>query len=426
MLTANQAEMKTKEKPLAMVKKVLNQPKMNHPLVAAIKKNVETCSDLHFKTLSFDEYLYSLLRSKKESGQDATLSKATDFILQTAAILSNFYESGKGPENKKLGIAGVANLKHAADIITDLRRELALKAILYKIFAGKSFLTIRCSNKDACTHLDGRPLHTIKSNEYRPTGRQYAYSEGRTGHVLRNNFSKISIQQYVENWHNGADIIIKQPLAKARVKNNIITSMEEEKAIDKEVSNMLSNGSTIAVDNPVWILPIFAISKKVCKSYFCSADLTSAYHSIAIMPKYIPYTAIQWKAKTYGFRVLPFGCPISPSIFYRCTDQICRFLRSRNIKLNCFYDDYLLINENSNQLLEEIDLTIRTFTSLRFPVNLDKCDLIPKHEAIFRGLKLIDMGACPKTKPIIIGISYSRRNEHNGRYAVQTPKDHLW
>uniref|UniRef100_A0A0N5BKS4 Reverse transcriptase domain-containing protein n=1 Tax=Strongyloides papillosus TaxID=174720 RepID=A0A0N5BKS4_STREA len=198
----------------------------------------------------------------------------------------NFYESDKGPEYKKLGIAGVANLKHAAYIITDLRRELALKAISYKIFAGKSLLTIRCSDKDACTRLDGedrinilskcvqeqinsfinptkgRPLHTIKSNEYRPTGRQYAYSEGRTGHVLRNNFSKISIQQYVENWHNGADIIIKQPLAKVRVKNNIITSMEEEKAIDKEVSNMLSNDSTIAVDNPVWILPIFAISKK--------------------------------------------------------------------------------------------------------------------------------------------------------------------
>uniref|UniRef100_A0A0N5BRG5 Reverse transcriptase domain-containing protein n=1 Tax=Strongyloides papillosus TaxID=174720 RepID=A0A0N5BRG5_STREA len=364
LLTAIQAEMKTKEKSLAMVKKVLNQSKMNHPLVAAIIENVGTCSDLHFKAPSFDESLYSLLHSKKRSGQDATLRKATDFILQTAAILFNFYESDKGPEYKKLGIAGVANLKHAADIITYLRRARIRMLAHASMEQINSFIN----------PTKGRPLHTIKSNEYRPTGRQYAYSEGRTGHVLRNNFSKISIQQYVENWHNGADIIIKQPLAKARVKNNIITSMEEEKAIDKEVSNMLSNGSTIAVDNPVWILPIFAISKKgrddKWRVIIDIVDLTSAYHSIAIMPKYIPYTAIQWKAKTYGFRVLPFGCPISPSIFYRCTDQICRFLRSRNIKLNCFYDEYLLINENSNQLLEEVDLTIRTFTSLRFAVNL--------------------------------------------------------
>uniref|UniRef100_A0A0K0EY17 Reverse transcriptase domain-containing protein n=1 Tax=Strongyloides venezuelensis TaxID=75913 RepID=A0A0K0EY17_STRVS len=173
--------------------------------------------------------------------------------------------------------------------------------------------------------------------------------------------------------------------------------------MDKEISNMLRNGSIIAIDNPVWISPIFAISKKrrddkwrviinmsdlnqfietphfkcetgpcvtdniVGKSYSCSIHLTSAYHIIAIMPKYIPYTVFQWKAKTYGFSELPFECSISPSIFYRCTYKIYRFLRSRNIKLNRFYNDYLLINENSNQPLEEVGLTIRTFTSLLFP-----------------------------------------------------------
>uniref|UniRef100_A0A0K0FFL7 Reverse transcriptase domain-containing protein n=1 Tax=Strongyloides venezuelensis TaxID=75913 RepID=A0A0K0FFL7_STRVS len=171
--------------------------------------------------------------------------------------------------------------------------------------------------------------------------------------------------------------------------------MEVEQAIDKEVSNMLRNGSIIAIDNPKgredkWrvIIDMSDLNQFIetlhfkCKTGSCVPD-----NIVTIMPEYIPCTVFQWNAKTYGFSELPFECPISPSIFYRCTYKIYRFLRSRNIKLNRFYNDYLLINENSNQSLEEVGLTIRTFTSLGFPVNLDKCDLVFKHEAIFRGLK---------------------------------------
>uniref|UniRef100_A0A0K0EY18 Cas9_PI domain-containing protein n=1 Tax=Strongyloides venezuelensis TaxID=75913 RepID=A0A0K0EY18_STRVS len=198
LLTANHTEMETQEKSLTMVKEVLNQQKMNQQLIAP----------------SFDESLYFLLCSRKGSGQDVTLAKATGFILQTTTILSNFYELDKGPEHKKLWIDGSANLKHAADIITDLRRELALKAMSYKTFAENSFPTIKCTEPDVCTRLDGEVrinilsqcvqeqintlinptkgnlLHTIKSNGYRPTGKQYVYSEGRAGYVLRKNFPK--------------------------------------------------------------------------------------------------------------------------------------------------------------------------------------------------------------------------------------------
>uniref|UniRef100_A0A0K0FFL8 Endo/exonuclease/phosphatase domain-containing protein n=1 Tax=Strongyloides venezuelensis TaxID=75913 RepID=A0A0K0FFL8_STRVS len=217
--------MKTKERSLTMVKKVLNQPKMNQQLIAAIVENIETCSGVQFKASLFDQSLYSLLRSRKGSGQDAILAKAADFILQTTTILSNFYELNKGPEHEKLWITEVANLKHAASIITDFRRELALKAMSYKTFAGNSFPTIKCSEPDVCTRLDGEVrtniipqcvqkqistlinptkgnlLHTIKSNGYRPTEKQYVYSEGRSGYVLRKSFPKNCIQQHVKNWN---------------------------------------------------------------------------------------------------------------------------------------------------------------------------------------------------------------------------------
>ena len=74
----------------------------------------------------------------------------------------------------------------------------------------------------------------------------------------------------------------------------------------------------------------------------------------------------------YQFRVLCFGPTAAPRIFTKVCSVVAAHLRAPNIRLAAYLDDWFVVNQNKQMLMEDREKTLILIINLGFIVNLEE------------------------------------------------------
>ena len=125
-------------------------------------------------------------------------------------------------------------------------------------------------------------------------------------------------------------------------------------------------------------------------SYLASLDIESSFFShLSIRPKFRKFVVFQWKGKTYMFKCLGQGSPISPVSFVSVTRPLTKYLQCHSISIFLFVDDSLLTAPTIACLKANLQLTIDLFEGAGFLLNYKKSQMQPTKQMEFLGF-LID------------------------------------
>lgn len=76
---------------------------------------------------------------------------------------------------------------------------------------------------------------------------------------------------------------------------------------------------------------------------------------------------------TYLFdKRLPFGARVSPMIFHRLTQSVCRMMARRGYTVLAYLDDFLIIEASQHRCQAAFDTLIKLLQSLGFTINWTK------------------------------------------------------
>ena len=127
-------------------------------------------------------------------------------------------------------------------------------------------------------------------------------------------------------------------------------------------------------------------TKMLSPDCFCaSTDLSDAYYSVSMDPRYRKYLRYAYNGQLFQFTCLPNGLSPGPRVFTKLLKSVLATLRRRfGIKIMAYLDDLLLL-ENSP---EEVRQTIDIFTDLGFKISVQKSTLLPTRSIEFLGFIL--------------------------------------
>ena len=149
-------------------------------------------------------------------------------------------------------------------------------------------------------------------------------------------------------------------------------------------------------------------------------DIKDGFYNIPVSPDSQKYLGIQWRNKTYVWTVLPFGLSVSPYFFCKTVREIIRFLRSQNVRLSVYCDDFLLCAAEAD-ILNHRNRLLHLLESLGLQVNFKKSFLQPatKQNHIFYTLSTVNEDRC-----VWISIPEVRikKVKHDLRLAVKRKK----
>ena len=118
----------------------------------------------------------------------------------------------------------------------------------------------------------------------------------------------------------------------------------------------------------------------------CSIDLTDAYWHIPIAHHLIPYLGFRLGKQAYAFRAMPFGLNIAPRIFTKLTDSIIQVLRSWQILVAAYLDDWIVWAPTAAECLQSVRKVIAFLQHLGFQINKTKSRLSPAAKFEWLGL----------------------------------------
>lgn len=111
--------------------------------------------------------------------------------------------------------------------------------------------------------------------------------------------------------------------------------------------------------------------------YMTTIDLKDAYWLIPIHEKFKKFLRFRVGKNLYQFECIPFGLSIAPYIFTKLIKPIVTFLRSQNIMVVAYLDDFIIISPTKSLCFEHTQVTTELLTSLGFIINLEKSRLKP-------------------------------------------------
>ncbi len=117
-------------------------------------------------------------------------------------------------------------------------------------------------------------------------------------------------------------------------------------------------------------------------------DLKDAYFCVPIANKHRRFLRFQWRNKTYQFQCLPFGLGQAPRDFTKIMKVPMGFLRRLGIRLVIYLDDILVMNQNSDHLLQEGKTTCTLLENLGFVINQTKSVFQPTQVVEFLGIQI--------------------------------------
>ena len=133
-----------------------------------------------------------------------------------------------------------------------------------------------------------------------------------------------------------------------------------------------------------------------------SIDLSDAYHHVPIALPSRRLVGFTLAGRVYQYRALPFGLRPAPRLKTRLVSTVAAFLTEKDIRLFCYLDDWLIVEDSPQRLVLHGYYTLKVVQSLGFIVNCEKSDLTPTQRPMFLGAK-IDIPhqlACPSLESV--------------------------
>lgn len=123
--------------------------------------------------------------------------------------------------------------------------------------------------------------------------------------------------------------------------------------------------------------------------YMTTIDLKDAYFLISVDIRDRKYLRFTFEGQLYEFTCLPFGLSAAPFCFTKIMKPILSHLRSKNITMVNYLDDFLIFGESFDICLFHTKLVLEFLQSLGFIINDNKSRLTPSTNTKFLGF-LID------------------------------------
>lgn len=133
-----------------------------------------------------------------------------------------------------------------------------------------------------------------------------------------------------------------------------------------------------------------------------SLDLSDAYLHIPIFQKHRKFLRFSVQNRCYQWKVLCFGPTSAPRVFTKMVSVVAAFLRTQNVRLVVYLDDWLVVNQSKNQLYQDRKKCLDLLNSLGFLINREKSSLVPTQNLIYLGGQFhLDKGlVCPTQERI--------------------------
>ncbi len=192
--------------------------------------------------------------------------------------------------------------------------------------------------------------------------------------------------------------------------------------VDNEIASLLQSGairhSTV---KPVCISPVWCVPKKnktfrlivdlrqlnkCCpcppfqyegittvlqsvqpQDHLVTIDLKNGYQHLSIHPDFHQYLGIRWRGRYYVYQVLPFGLAVSPYYFCKCIRQVIKYLRSIEVRISAYVDDFIQAAPPLD-IVAERDLVVGVLAKLGFYINVGKSSLDPAPVKVHIGYKI--------------------------------------
>ena len=114
-------------------------------------------------------------------------------------------------------------------------------------------------------------------------------------------------------------------------------------------------------------------------------DLRDAYLQIPMFPPHRKYLRFCVQGVHYQFRAMPFGITVAPRVFTKLMAAVGGHLRSQQIHIFMYLDDWLVKNQIRELLLHQLNQTLQLLVDLGLIINLDKCHLVPSQIITYLG-----------------------------------------
>ncbi len=124
------------------------------------------------------------------------------------------------------------------------------------------------------------------------------------------------------------------------------------------------------------------------QDWFAAIDLKDAYFHVSILPRYRPFLRFAFEGRAWQYRVLPFGLSLSPSVFTKVVEGALTPLREVGVRILNYLDDWLILAQSREQLVNHRDLVLRHLSQLGLWVNWEKSKLSPVQRISFLGVEL--------------------------------------
>ena len=113
-------------------------------------------------------------------------------------------------------------------------------------------------------------------------------------------------------------------------------------------------------------------------NYMAKVDLKSAYRSVALHPSQYQFTGLKWKFKgnkmpTYMMDTrLCFGARLSPGIFHRLTQAVCRIMLTFGFSTSAYLDDFFIVADSKEKCNVGVHKLITLLRELGFAIAYNK------------------------------------------------------
>lgn len=139
--------------------------------------------------------------------------------------------------------------------------------------------------------------------------------------------------------------------------------------------------------------------------YMVRIDLKDAYFAIPICSQHRKYLRFRWRGQAYEFTCLPFGLAAAPRVFTKVMKPVVGFIRSKGVRCVVYIDDFLLMHQKKQDLIEQTALTLNLLEALGFLVNYSKSHLQPSQRIEYLGFMINSLTgelSLPKEKVVQI------------------------
>jgi len=117
-------------------------------------------------------------------------------------------------------------------------------------------------------------------------------------------------------------------------------------------------------------------------------DFKDAYFHIPMAEEHRRFIAFKWKGVPYVFNCLVFGLTSSPRIFSKVMKAVVAYLRAQGIRMIFYLDDWLILAETKEKLMQQLQMVIKILHELGFTINWVKSKIEPSTKMEFLGTEI--------------------------------------